>query len=277
MGDVLSFPIEMAKTSETTITKKGVSLCKPYTFKVRALNECGEGEFSESVSVFASTRPKQMEKVTANSTGCQITFNWNKTDDCGSDVTSYKIEVKAKNSSFYPIPATKCPVVGEELSCSADLSDFTEKPWGLDNMDSDHEIIARVVAVNTHGDSDPSEEFATGVIVMRRPQQMLPPRIDAAAFTLDSMLLKWDEITVDNKMGGTIITSYRLAWDQGLGKNMSVMMNELVTEKNVTGLQPGQKYRFKIQAENVCGASPYSEEVSQALPSVPSIPVTTAR
>ena len=53
--------VKLDETKEISYTVPEVKLCEEYSFKVRSLNPCGPGTFSELVKVFTSTVPKKMD------------------------------------------------------------------------------------------------------------------------------------------------------------------------------------------------------------------------
>jgi len=70
---------------------------KTYMFKVRAINSCGSGEFSDAQTLSINTAPKRPDIIEILSQSykdeCGFNVKWGVVDDGGLDITNYYIQI----------------------------------------------------------------------------------------------------------------------------------------------------------------------------------------
>ena len=81
--------------SGTDYTATGLTQGLEYTFKVRARNDYGYGEFSNSVSVLAAQTPATPIPPQTQFANDQVTLTWTAPDNGGSPITSYTITIQS--------------------------------------------------------------------------------------------------------------------------------------------------------------------------------------
>lgn len=75
-----------------TYTMTEVTMGKDYSFRIRASNVHGFGEYSNTVIVRADDKPGVPSSVTTSSNGLYVDFIWSApTSDNGSPITAYKL------------------------------------------------------------------------------------------------------------------------------------------------------------------------------------------
>ena len=177
--------------------------------------------------------PKDLAANDITKSSCTLT--WKAPDkDGGSPVTGYQVE---KLSGTRWIRATKKPVSG----CSFEITDLIEG--------SDNEF--RVCAENAAGVGKPSE--TTGKFVAKNPFDV-PGRPDAPELkdvAAESVTLSYKPPASD---GGSPVTGYKIEMKGKLEtrwKEVAKGVKEM--EYEVSGLQAGSEYEFRVTAENKAG------------------------
>jgi hypothetical protein len=125
-----------------------------------------------------------------------------------------------------------------------------------------------VSAKNAIGWSDFSSENIEGIIVQLNPTTV-PEQL-----SVDSLLSNAAQITIIiaeisdiESVGGSVITSYSLEWDQGsTGANYYPVVgydsDSLALEYSFTSLTIGVNYQFRHRVANIFGWSPYSTYIA---------------
>ena len=221
-----------------------------YRFKVRPVNICGAGPDSPVLSV--ARVPTQMTPVKTEQDGCALKMTWvPPTNDGGSPIEAYKVEIQGSNGKFYQLVNT-CQTDPKVLECSVDMNKLFEAPFrllpGL-------RVIVRVSAGNAQGFGKPSPLNDSGPTMMRKPPQMQAPRLTGQ--TLDSVELQWPFVRA-GAAGET--TAYTVLQADATGA-FQPLDRVTATELTVAGLEKGKTYRFKVRAESACRSGDFSPEL----------------
>jgi hypothetical protein len=84
---------------------------------------------------------------------------------------------------------------------------------------------------------------------------------------------------LDLQTGNSIIFSYNLYWDNGSdGASFVELVDQLLTEFSVTGLEGGLNYRFKVRGLNIYGYGDFSDEYiveASDMPGRPELPTVS--
>jgi hypothetical protein len=70
---------------------------RTYSFQVKANNECGDGPWSETLTVNIAQAPGRIN-ITSVQIGCSIQFQWQRPEDNGAEIVGYKLEVQTRNT-----------------------------------------------------------------------------------------------------------------------------------------------------------------------------------
>jgi len=130
-------------------------------------------------------------------------------------------------------------------------------------------VYAKVVATNGYGDSMMSNA-GNGAVIITNPDAPVDLVETVEARTPDSITFSWTNGAAN---GGSLITSYRVSYDNAVGVFQELEDNIPTTSYTATGLSFGSIYKFKVEAMNGFGYSEYSDEVSILCAAVPVAPV----
>uniref|UniRef100_A0A4W5NRA0 Fibronectin type-III domain-containing protein n=1 Tax=Hucho hucho TaxID=62062 RepID=A0A4W5NRA0_9TELE len=181
----------------------------------------------------------------------RITLTWKPPrDDGGSKVTNYVIEKREENRKSWVHVS----------------DDPKEGLYTVQRLTEGHEYEFRVMAQNKYGVGPPlcsEPEKARNLFTV--PGQVEKPKVEDV--TLESMVIIWDEPKYD---GGSPVSGYWLERKETTAKRWTkvnrtpIRVMPLGQEYEITGLQEGAIYQFRVTAINAAG---------MGLPSVPSDPV----
>ena len=167
---------ETSQFTATTYTiTTGITTGSTYQFKIKAVNKWGTGSFSPTnLSVLAASVPLQMTSpvtsIQASDGGVKIDFI--KPDERGSPITAYKIEVKDSLGSFKQ-DLVNCDgslsSIVTSLSCVIPMSSLRGLTF---NLAFSALVEARVTAVNSIGESTPSEVDSSATTICTEPTIM---------------------------------------------------------------------------------------------------------
>ena len=130
------------------------------------------------------------------------------------------------------------------------MATFTSLPF---NLSQNTAIDVRGAAINRHGEGDFSDvNVVATAFVLVPPAKMYMPMANNLTFTKDSVTLTWRRVLGD-AMGGVPITNYTLLWDNNTNITDIVLFKSLESRYTVSGMLPSKTYKFRVQAENVCG------------------------
>jgi hypothetical protein len=190
---------------------------------------------------------------------------WEAPHDGYESITSYLIEILSFTAEW------KEYTCGAQDFCTITMAELTTVPFELQ---FDQLVQVRATATNAYGAALlASEPNLEGARIRQVPSQMLTPYEVLSTDT--TIQIGWS-LLEDN--GNSEILSYNLYWDDGTGVTDIELVDSLITEFRVTGLQGGVNYRFKVRALNIYGYGDFSDEYSleaSDLPGRPEIPTVT--
>ncbi|KAJ8003767.1 hypothetical protein DPEC_G00151760 [Dallia pectoralis] len=219
------------------------------TFRLRAANEAGFGEYSEPLEVTTAAGPPGQcvaPLITLTHTTC-LTVSWESPEGSGSDISEYRLEWSREEE---PMELIYC---GPETQC--DLSDLTPATH----------YCCRLQAVNQAGVGPYSEQvsFQTPASIPDAVTMFfLVDQLQSDQSPATCLFLKWEEPNCN----GADITSYIISLDDQL------ITVETGTGHLITDLQPDSQYRLQIQAVNVIGCGPMNQPLlarTRPLPPAP--------
>ena len=183
--------------------------------------------------------PKLLNRSKTN-----IQLRWNPPNDNGAHISHFILECDdGSSSSVQPVAAP-----GQFTT----VYEGRAKTFCVQKLLPSTPYKFRLIAVNEHGKSRPSELacFSTNGSA---PTQPLPPSL--AETSTSSLRLLWSKRPCDDE--------FTLQMDDPeTGHGFLPQYNGQEVEHTVTGLQRNTSYRFKLRAHNEMGASQYSPDVS---------------
>ena len=235
-----------ASTTSHTVT--GLTEGVTYRFKIRAVNDVGDGAASpESDAVMPAVAPPAPSKPTVSRGDGSVTLTWSSTGDGGSAITGWEYQVGQRDWGDW----TEVPDSG--------ASTTSHTVTGLTNGAS---YRFRVRAVNAVGDGAASAESDPVTPAATPPAPTRP----AVSRGNRSVTLTWSS-TGD---GGLDITGWE--YQQKEGENAWGDWTEVpdsgasTTSHTVTGLTNGASYRFRVRAVNALGDGAASDESAAVTP-----------
>jgi hypothetical protein len=99
----------------STATIIGLTQGQDYLFKVRARNVYGYGEFSDFVTIRASSVPDTMEMINTVSVNREIIIRWEAPPSGGDDISAYEVELLIPSTGSYAVDATYCGNLDETM------------------------------------------------------------------------------------------------------------------------------------------------------------------
>ena len=122
-----------------------------------------------------------------------------------------------------------------------------------------------------------SQANSGGARIRVIPGKMSPVVKDEAS-TATSLVLNWSSLISDTETGNSEILAYNVWWDSNTGTVNIDLFEGLTLTYTVSGLVPGNEYKFAIRARNIYGFGPYSDIVTlqpDAVPDMMNTPTTT--
>ncbi|KAK3083483.1 hypothetical protein FSP39_023775 [Pinctada imbricata] len=215
-----------------------------YEFRVSAINSEGQGPALKSDKEIAPTKaPSVPSKPVgpikfSNVLGDSVTLTWTAPDDGGSPITAYKLEISDDDGRTWK------PV---------DTEGLTGNRFTVHDLIEGKKYKFRVSAINDLGVSDLLEsESITPKREMTVPSSPAGP-LGVKDVRKDSMTLTWSPPTDE---GGSPITGYVIEQQDKRGKWAPVdRVGKDKTELTVKDLREGDKYMYRVKAENKKGLS----------------------
>ncbi|TGZ63952.1 hypothetical protein CRM22_006631 [Opisthorchis felineus] len=237
-------PGGLVKGLKTTVD--GLRKGEKYQFRVAAKNEAGVGEFCYT------SRPIECKPkfTTADSPGTPVVedvgknhvdLSWTKpAKDGGARITGYLVEKRKKfGADWEPATPDGQPVSGTQAH--------------LDNLEENAEYEFRVRAVNAAGPGEPSQPTELVKVRPKRDKPKPPEDLEVTDLFADNCKLVWKPPEFD---GGCPITDYVVEKCDALtGAWERVPTSVVGNSCPVRGLVEGKRYRFRVSAVNMMGAS----------------------
>lgn len=236
-----------------------------YSFRLRAKNAIGWGDWSDVITITASEVPSQPDTVTTSvlsSGGVQI--SWTAPNNGYDTIDQYELQIADSSDAWQTVAACSNANSASLLTtriCEVAMADLMT---GSYNLAFDALVKARVRAHNSRGWGAYSNANTAGAKVRTVPSQMATPTISSYSDT--SISITWTALTSPTN-GNSDITGYELLWDNGSGSDPSItLVNSLTNSYTVPSnmLTPGTTYKFKIRARNVYGSAASYSSVTTA-------------
>ncbi|XP_038047568.1 titin-like [Patiria miniata] len=253
--------VNRSLVKETTLRVEELTVKTKYQFRVSAENKAGTGPASEPSDVVEAKLPYEIpmspgrpsiSDITANS----MTLSWSApTSDGGSPVTSYIIEKKESYGKWSQVAKTD------------------EESYKVVGLKEGQKYEFRVAAENKAGRGSFSE--ATAPTEAKEPYVVpdAPGTPDISDIKPSSLTLSW---TAPENDGGSPITGYIIEKKDKFSSRWTKVNISSIRETtfNVTGLQEGEEYEFRVTAENRAGLGKPSNPASLKIspPSAPGKP-----
>ena len=235
-GDWTSHPHDGTTTSATIA---GLSNGQSYQVRVRAVNDKGDGGWSDAASAAPVPVPAQ-PVVTAAAGDGQVTLTW--TDLSDTTITKWEYRYKVKTAS----------VEGSwtEFSTSASATTYT-----VPSLTNGTEYTFQVRASNASGAGTASE--ADDATPVGAPGATNAPDLTPGDKQLG---VSWSEPA---DTGGRAITDYDVEYRSGnSGDWTSHPHDGTTTSATIAGLSNGQSYQVRVRAVNDKGDGGWSDAAS---------------
>ncbi|KAM6937763.1 titin-like [Xenentodon cancila] len=259
-SEIMHYIVEKCETSRVawilvygdiqTTTCKITKLVRgnEYLFRVRAVNQYGEGEILESEPIkaldpYTSPSPPTDVEVTS-ATSEVMTICWKRpASDGGSRISGYIVEKREKQGVRW-VRVNKKPVYDLRVKASGLHKGF--------------EYEFRVLAENAGGLSEPSPPSPLTLAEDPKFLPSPPAKPSVNDSTRSSITLTWNKPLFD---GGAPVTGYKVELKKSAAGDWVVgVHNTDKTEFTVTGLITGAEYVFRVSSINKVGISEPSPE-----------------
>ena len=192
----------------------------------------------------------------------------------GSPILSYVVEILHSDAQASSESLTYCDGTDETIitntQCTIPIGQLRSAPYSLSWGSS---VQVRVQAINLYGSSTHST-YGNGAIILTYPDAPVNLAEDLTQKTGTKIGLQWEEGAAN---GGAVVEDYRISSNQGTGEWVYLYTGVAFTSWVITDLTAGIEYRFKVEARNSFGYSPYSNELivlSGFTPFKPEAPTT---
>jgi hypothetical protein len=217
-----------------------------YAFRVAATNAVGIGPFSSSTgNIIPRTVPGAPTGLTATPGNREVALSWTApASNGGATITDYLIQASAGGGAYSTI----------SKAASATTS-YTAT--GLTNGTA---YVYRVSAVNSEGaGAHVQSASTTPQTVPLAPTNVLTTPNNAY------VTVRW---TAPSDSGGSVITDYIVQFSADAGSSWTTFADGTSTnlQTNVTGLNNGTAYIFRIAAVSAVGTGNYSTPSASATP-----------
>lgn len=232
----------------------------------------GHSPFSDPVSALAAQQPAIPVTPLVTYADEIVQITWETPDNGGSPISGYKVLIQQSDNQFVE-ELVNCDMSSSILTtCQIPVSLLRTGPF---NLDWGSEVVSKVIAVNSLGESGESEASA-GALLITVPTQPLGLTDVPAEAEAGSVKLTWN---VPGFIGGSEISEYLIWYAEGPSDFTELTVVEQATSYTAEQLTAGSEYRFYVQAKNAAGYSPASNVISVIAASVPATPAapTTAQ
>jgi hypothetical protein len=234
----------------SSYTVTGLTNEVSYTFRVRATNAVGVGQWSDASSpVLVQGLPGVPTNLSGTSDDGSVYLSWvAPADDGGPDITSYTVEYTPAGGSAQTVAASS-------------------SPYTLSGLTNGTSYSIRVAANNPVGRGGYTAE------ITRTPATApgTPTGLTATGGSASGRLvLAW---TAPSN-GGSAITGYTVEYTPSGGSAQTVSTGSTSASFNLNGLTNGTSYSVRVRAVNVVGAGGYSTAATGTPGLVPGTPTS---
>ncbi|CDW74138.1 pa14 multi-domain protein [Stylonychia lemnae] len=243
---------------------EGVSVGTTYTFRIRAKNYFGFGQFSESALLSPIDAPDKMAKLRTSIVNTNVKIAWDAPATNGLAISEYKIMIQNNDTTTYSTETRYCD--GADATtisfsyCFIPINILRDLPFYLKQADL---VVAIAQAKNAKGFSILSDPNTSGAYIITEPLQMdIPTRgTNTSPNRLD---VRWTAISSSPQNGGVAVLSYNLQWDSGTNGGawtnlLGFAPPSLATSLIITnGVSSGSMYQFRVRAQNLMGWGSFS-------------------
>lgn len=160
----------------------------------------------------------------------------------------------------YSEVSVDCPGTDVDLisntQCTVQISTLKADPFSLEH---EMPIYAKIVAINTIGESDASDQgTGSSIFVPEVPGAPISLQPTPSEITRTQASFTWS----DSTNGGKPILSYKILSDQATGTWIELATGIVSKDYISTGLTQGLTYSFKVEAYNQVGYGTSSAEIA---------------
>ncbi|XP_035221141.1 Down syndrome cell adhesion molecule homolog, partial [Stegodyphus dumicola] len=218
-----------------------------YHVRVKAENDIGSGDFSDSVTVVTegeapSGPPRDVRAISTSSRRIQVTWKPPLEEEGSSPVTGYYVGYKSHPGDPFAYKTLETSD-GKMLEC--EMSDLSPN--------SQYRVI--VQAFNNKGAGPPSDEVQVQTLEFDPPNA---PVLRVVATTASSIHLTWEK----DEENSNPITGYILFQKSDAPEWVEVQLSETRKSYVFYGLRCGVRYQFYLVAFNVAGKGRPSDVIS---------------
>lgn len=224
-----------------------------YTFRVRASNIYGFGEFSDEFTFKASQEPQQIasDVISTQNDLLNVHVTWQEPDDNESPITAYFIEIRHSDGITFS-EASECigsdPLILSNLECFIPLTTLRTSPYDLVYGDY---VVARVRAYNEFGWSLDSQPNTGGATIQTEPIQVTSMQYLPLMSTLETVTVEIEASVSAVASGGYAVDSYHFEVSADDGASWTSLQGQdnapsLLTQATATGLTGGNTYAFRV-------------------------------
>ena len=258
--------ITRASLASLSVTVRGLNVGRYYTFRTRAVNGEGAGDWSvQSPVARAAEIPQPITTLQSplDNAGSpdirndSINLFWSAPNAMGSAITSYALQVSSDNVNW-----------GGLVTLSSDAFAYT-----ISGLQPSQERFVRIAAINGEGQANWSASY------LARTKPAAPANIVIGARTADSISFSWSA-PVSNGVG--TLNRYDVQQSNDQGSTWSNVDSAWISRASLTslsatvrGLDIGQYYMFRVRAVNAEGSSDWSTPSVTARAATPPGAVST--
>ncbi|UZR92992.1 fibronectin type III domain-containing protein [Chondrinema litorale] len=221
--------------SATTYSDTDLEPATTYYYRIKAVNETGDSEYSSTVSATtdASTLGEPTDLVATDSTASTISISWTAGAD---EIEEYVVESSATGAT-------------NEFEVLATIAS-TETSYTHEGLTADTTVYYRVKGINSVTKSVYSNIISVSTLPVT---PAVPANFTAVATDADKVTLSWDAVT--ENVDGYVIEE--ATSEDGPYTEIAVLeATETSTVRTVPS--PGTTYYYRIKATNGSASSEYS-------------------
>jgi len=235
----------------------GLKYGEIYTIRMLAINDVGEGPYSDTVEYRAATYPSQITNLTntaASYDDVSLTFTWDAPADNGAAVFNYVGEVYKMDDGT----TTTWDAGGDAGNPQTSLTVVLQDPQ-VSNMFAGLQYKFRVAAINEAGTGAWSD-WSDTTVDAPRGYIMDPPNVptafarkDPSAAVTNEVSISWTGPTNTGEAGGDAPGNVQYEVYSGTTTSNMVLVNTVSTEEYTESTTYQTVYYYKVRAVNSAG------------------------